>query len=161
MSWKKQKGKQHSGVCFPENFHQRDTERQLFFSPPFSPSFFGSRKRGFDYYISKYQTGSSPCVVLWTLLLKIFFFLHSPFLPFWELGKTEKKHLFTARKKKKKKRKENKNKTMKTVMLCPTAHLCFSRNLFLVGGLRVHHSSHVESFLFYIFWSNQFILIIY
>jgi len=44
---------------------------------------------------------------------------------------------------------------MKTVMLCPTAHLCFSRNLFLVGGLRVHHSSHVESFLFYIFWSNQ------
>jgi hypothetical protein len=31
MSWKKQKGKQHSGVCFPENFHQRDTERQLFF----------------------------------------------------------------------------------------------------------------------------------
>jgi len=86
---------------------------------------------------------------------KKFFFPSFSLSPFLGVRENREETPLHCKKEKKKKRKENKNKTMKTVMLCPTAHLCFSRNLFLVGGLRVHHSSHVESFLFYIFWSNQ------
>jgi hypothetical protein len=70
---------------------------------------FGSRKRGFDYYISKYQTGSSPCVVLWTLLLKIFFFLLSPFLPFCGVRENrEETPLHCKKEKKKEKKREQK-----------------------------------------------------
>jgi len=72
------------------------------FSSSILPFLFGSRKRGFDSYISKYRTGSSPCVVLWTL-----FFFFSFVLSFFLCGARENR-IETLRRKKEKKREQKK-----------------------------------------------------
>jgi len=97
--------------CFTENFHQKEiTERQLFFLLPFSPSFFGSRKRGFDSYISKYQNWFKPLYCSLDSLIT-FFFLSLSHTSFVEFGGREMKHFLQEGKKK---RKENKKIIMKT-----------------------------------------------
>jgi len=130
--------------CFTENFHQKEiTERQLFFLLPFSPSFFGSRKRGFDSYISKYQNWFKPLYCSLDSLIT-FFFLSLSHTSFVEFGGREMKHFLQEGKKKKKREQKDNNENL----FCCVQQRYKSvshETYFLVRGPRVHHSSPCES----------------
>jgi hypothetical protein len=104
---KKKKGKQHSGVLLHRKFPpERDTERQLFFLLPFSPSFLVVVKGDLILTFPNIRTGSSPCIVLWTLNL----FSSSFFFPFFLCGVWEKRReTLPCKKEKEKERKFNMN----------------------------------------------------
>jgi hypothetical protein len=102
-SWKKKKGKQHSGVLLHQKFPPEEISKGSSLSPSF---FWYSHKRGFIPYISKYLNWFKPlCCSLDSFFFFFFFFILSPYLLF---GVLENREITSLQKKKKKK--ENKTK---------------------------------------------------
>jgi hypothetical protein len=99
---KKKRGSSTPVFCFTEYFHQKEIPKGSSFFPPFSPSFLVVVKGDLILTFPNIRTGSSPCIVLWTLFF-LFFPLPFSFPSFVEFGRREEKHFLQGRGKKKKK----------------------------------------------------------